>query len=85
MCACDAGFEWMAAGSLRGGSSRWAASVHPALVVQGGQAQPVLRSVRGSLPCDAAVIAGLRVFCLQYLSWCYLLCDVVCDSSMFLW
>ena len=36
--------------------------MHPALAVQVGQAQPVLRSVRGSLPCDAAAIAGLRVF-----------------------
>ena len=42
---------WMAAGTLRGGSSRWAASAHPALAVQGGQVQPILRSVRGSLPC----------------------------------
>ena len=40
---------WMAAGNFRGGSSTWAVSVHPALVVQGGQAQPVLHSVRGSL------------------------------------
>ena len=27
---------WMAAGPLRGGSSRWAASAHPALAVQVG-------------------------------------------------
>ena len=40
----------------------WAVSAHPALAVQGGQAQPILRSVRGSLPCDAAAIAGLRFF-----------------------
>ena len=52
----------MAAGPLRGGSSRWAASAHPALAVQVGQAQPVFRSIRDSLPCDAAAIAGLRVF-----------------------
>ena len=50
-------FSWMAAGPLRGGSSRWAA-----FAVQVGQALPVLRSIRGSLPCDAAAIAGLRVF-----------------------
>ena len=52
----------MAARPLRGGSSRWAASAHPALAVQVCQAHPVLRSIRGSLPCDAAAIAGLRVF-----------------------
>ena len=56
------GVAWMAVGPLRGGSSRWAASAHPALAVQVGQVQPVLRSVRGSLPCDAAAIAGLQVF-----------------------
>ena len=40
----------------------WAASAHSALAVQGGQAQPVLRSVRGSLPYDATAIAGLHFF-----------------------
>ena len=74
---------WMAAGTLGGGRSRWAASAHPALAVQGGQAQPILRSIRVSPPCDAAVIAGLQVFCLQYLPWCYL-CNVVCNSSVFM-
>ena len=49
----------MAAGPLRGGSSRWATSAHPTFAVQVGQAQPVLRSIRGSLPCYAAAIAGL--------------------------
>ena len=82
MCVCDAVLHGWPQESLGGGCSMWAAS---ALAVQGGQAQPILRSVRGSLPCDAAAIAGLRVFCLQYLPWCYLLCDVVCDSSVFLW
>ena len=62
----------------------WAASAHPALAVQGGQAQPILRSVRVSLPWAGVVIAGLRVLCLKYLPWCYLLCDV-CDSSVFVW
>ena len=76
---------WMAAGTLGGGRSMWAASAHPAIAVQGGQAQPIFRSVRVSLPCADAAIAGLRVLCLQYLPWCYLLCDVVCDSSVFLW
>ena len=52
----------MAAGPLKGGSSSWAASAHPALAVQVGQAQPVLCSIRVSLPCDAAVISGLQVF-----------------------
>ena len=47
---------WMAAGTLGGGRSRWAASAHPALAVQGGQAQPILRSVRGR--CDSW-LAGL--------------------------
>ena len=63
----------------------WAASAHPALAVQGGQAQPILCSVSLSLPCADAAIAGLRALSLQYLPWCSLLCDVVCDSSVFLW
>ena len=85
MCACDAVLHGWPQEPVGGGCSWWAASAHPALAVQGGQAQPILRSLRGLLPCDAAAIAGLRVFCLQYLHWCYLLCDVVCDLSVFLW
>ena len=72
---------WMAAGTLGSGCSMWVVS---ALTVQGGQAQPILRAVGVPLPCDAAAIAGWRVFSLQYLLWCYLLCDVVCDASVFL-
>ena len=73
MCACDAVLHGWPQEPLGGGGFMWAAAAHPALVVQGGQAQPILRLVRGSLPCGGAAIAGLRVFCLQYPPWCYLL------------
>ena len=79
MCACDAVRHGWPQEPLGGGSSVWAASV------QGGQAQPILRSVRVSLPCADDAIADLWALCLQYLPWCYLLCDVVCDSSGCLW
>ena len=85
MCTCDAAQHGWPQEPLGGGSSVWAASVHPAPAVQGGQAQPILRSVRVSMPCADSAIAGLRALCLQYLPWCYLLCDVVCDSSGCLW
>ena len=50
-----------------------AASAHPAPVVQGGQAQSILRSVRA-----LSSQAGLAGPLLTYLPRCCLLCGVVC-------
>ena len=74
---------WMAAGTLAGWLFFYVGCVCASCACGAGwPGAAILRSVRGSLPCDAAAIAGLLVFCLQYLPWCYLLCDVVCDSSV---